>query len=91
VGPNDPDKNAVGRRMTLITADDPSSERMNPVIASPRAANVAAPRASVRTIETKRCGNGVDVRTLPSTNNAAACSANTIMIETRTATRYAVG
>jgi hypothetical protein len=75
----------------LITADEPSTERMKPVIAIPRLANVAAPSASASTIDTKLCGHGVDFSTFPSTNSAAAWSANTIMIEARTARRYTIG
>jgi len=73
--------------MTLRTADDPSSDRMNPVIASPRAANTAAPSASDSTSESRWVGHGVDFSKRPSAKSDATWIAKTIMIETSTAVR----
>jgi len=58
---------------------------MKPVIATPRPANAAAPSASASTIDKRCVGHGVDFKRRPRTNSDAACSANTIMIETSTA------
>ena len=77
--------------MMLTTADEPSSERMNPVKARPSAANAAAPSASVSTSETRCPGHGVDFSRCPRTKSDTAWSVYTIMIEMRTAVRYVAG
>ena len=89
MAPNEPERKAIGSTITFRTAEEPSSERTKPVIASPRAANDAAPNASARTSDRRCVGHGVDFKRRPSTNSDAACRANTIMIDVSTAARYA--
>jgi hypothetical protein len=59
VGPNPPLRKAIGSRMKLTTADEPSAERIMDAVAVPRAANAAAPIRRVATTEPTSEGNGV--------------------------------
>ena len=73
--------------MTLTIADEPSSDRMNPVSPSPSAAKHPAPSARISAIDTTLLGHGVDFSSLPRTKSDTAWIANTIRIENRTAVR----
>ena len=45
--------------MKFTTADEPSAERMSEAVATPSAANAAAPRTTARISEPIALGNGV--------------------------------
>ncbi len=61
---------------------------MNPVIANPRPANAAAPRASASASEKACAGQGVDFNSRPRRKSATVCNVKTSMIDASTATRY---
>src|SRR5205823_7093157 len=91
VGPNEPVRKAVGRRMKLTTADEPSAERITDAVAVPSAAKTAAPITTAATNEPASDGNGVPYSARPSRNSAAAWSAKTISVETRSEPTYVAG
>ncbi len=91
VEPNDPDRNAIGRRITVTIADAPSAERISAAAARPSPANVATPRSRIGRSDRTWCGPRVPKSALPMTNSATVCSANTTRVDPRTAARYAAG
>src|SRR5262245_58732941 len=91
VGPNDPERNAIGSRITLSTAEEPSCERISAAAASPRPANAAAPIRSTTSSERTLLGNGVLFSPLPRRKSATTWRRKTARIEASTAERYVGG
>ena len=74
--------------MKLTTAEAPSCERIIDAVATPSAANTAAPITTAAASEATSLGNGVEWSTLPIRNSATVCSANTSSVETSSAATY---
>ena len=74
--------------MKLTTADEPSAERMKVEVATPSAANAAAPITTAAASDATSLGNGVEYSTLPMRNSATVCSANTNSVDTSSAATY---
>src|SRR5205823_7439275 len=89
VGPNDPERKAIGRRMKFTTADEPSDERMRAAAASPIAAKTAVPSRIASSSEPTREGRCAPKKIRPTAKSAIASRTKTINEDTTAEARYA--
>ena len=87
VGPNEPERNAIGRITTFTAAETPSSERMSAAAAKPRAAKQATPMTIAPAKPSQFAGMLAPNASPPSTSSAAVSIAKVTSVERRTAAR----
>src|SRR5437763_16596786 len=82
VGPNDPERKAIGRRMKFTTADEPSEERITAAAASPIAAKTAVPSRIASSSDPTREGRCEPKKIRPTEKSATESRTKTISEET---------
>src|SRR6266550_6678262 len=88
VGPNDPERKAIGSRMKLTTADEPSEERIRPAAARPIAAKTTVPSRTASRSDAGRVGRCAPKKIRPTAQSATASRTKTISEDTTTHARY---
>src|SRR2546423_15673999 len=87
VGPNDPERKAIGSRMKLTTADEPSEERIRAVAPRPIAANTTVPSRTASRSDPGREGRCAPKKIRPTAKRATASRTKTSSEETTTQAR----
>ena len=87
VGPNEPERNAIGRITTLTTAETPSADRISAAPPNPSPANDATPSTIAPAKPSQFAGMLAPNPIPPSARSATDCSANVVSVESTTAAR----
>src|SRR3954451_1154034 len=85
---NAPARDAAGREIGLVTADDPSAVRMNVDVATPRAVNDAAPISRTTRSDSQRVGTPTSQIARASTTRMTAWTRYTKTKEPNSPARY---